>query len=120
MCVGSIVFINSNLPNDVANYLCDYFSSEGAKLCDDARKRIKRPPKIVQSEITVENQLVFNACSISEVSTIISRIQSNSSGVDGISLKIAKSVKSVITPVVCNLINKSMEKGNFPGSFEGG
>ena len=59
-------------------------------------------------------QLLYNACSISEVSTIITRIQSNSSGVDGISLKIAKSVKSVLKPVVCNLINKSMEKGIFP------
>ena len=105
---------NLTTPNDVANYLRDYFSNEEAKLCDDARKRIKRHPKIVQSEIPVENQLVFNVCSISEVSTIISRIQSNSSGVDGISLKIAKSVKSVITPVVCNLINKSIEKGIFP------
>ena len=32
-------------PKDVANYLCDYFSSEGAKLCDDARKQLSGLPK---------------------------------------------------------------------------
>jgi len=111
-------------PKDVANYLCEYFSSEGAKLCwNDAWKRIKQPPKIVQWEIPVENQLVYNAFTLNEVSKFISRMQSNSNGVDGISLKITK---SVLTPVVSNLINKSMEKfsienftGNFPGSFVG-
>ena len=83
-------------PKDVANYLCGYFFGEGAKLCDDAWKRIKWSSKIVQSKVPVENQLVFNACTINELSKIISRMQSNSSGVDGISLKITE---AVITPV---------------------
>jgi len=55
--------------------------------------------KIVQLEVPVENQLVFNACTINEVSKNISRMQSNSTGVYRISLKIAK---SVVTPIVGN------------------
>ena len=101
-------------PKDAANYLCEYFSSEGAKLCNDAWKKTKRPPKIVHSEVPVENHLVFNACTTNDLSIIISRMQSNSSSIDGISFKIAKSVKLVLTPVLCNLINKYMEKGIFP------
>ena len=49
---------------------------------------------------------------------IINGVCSNSSDVDGISQKIAKSIKSVITPILCHLINKSMEKGIFPEALE--
>jgi len=41
-------------------------------------------------------------------------MQSNSRGVDGTSLKGTKSVQSVIVPISCQLINKSVGKGIFP------
>jgi len=104
---------NLTTPNGKASYLYKYFCNEEAKLCEDARKKNnnKQVPKIVQPEVLVNTRMTFNPCDVNEVVKIINGVHPNSSGVDGISQKIAKSVQSVITPILRHLVNKSMEKG---------
>ena len=75
-------------PKHVMIYICEYFSSEGTKQSKDTQKSNKTVPKIVLSEVLLDSTICFNPCSVNEIEKVISRMHSNSVGVDGISLKI--------------------------------
>ena len=48
------------------------------------------------------------------VKTIIENMKNKSTHIDTYSIKILKSLNDIISPIICNIINKSFETGYFP------
>ena len=90
------------------------FQRKVFKLCHEAVKRSKSPPVLKLKPRHVTSEFFFTNCDENEISEIIMRMESQSCGVDEVSLKVVKATKTIVIPILTHLINLSLEEGTFP------
>ena len=90
------------------------FREEGSKLFHEAVKRSKSPPVPKLKPRHVASEFLFTNCDENEINEIIMSMKSQSCGVDEVSLKVVKAIKTIVIPILTHLINLSLEEGTFP------
>ena len=106
-------------PIEVANRFNTYFSS----IADDIRKEIPTETKnfkeYLQYRRTPPNSLYFHPTGVYEVRSTIRKLKPKAStGIDGISTTVLKSLPNNFIEAITNLFNQSMEQGFFPSKFK--
>ena len=65
------------------------------------------------------NSMVLEDTTIDEIGTIIETLSINkATGHDGISTKVIKMLKSIISPFLCEIVNTSFKEGTFPNCLK--
>ena len=60
------------------------------------------------------NSMFFSPISTNYISNIIAKMKNKSYGVDNYSAKVLKYVSDIVSPILCDIINKSISIGCFP------
>lgn len=104
----------TNNPLTISNGFCKYFSEVGQKFADAIPKANKHFAEYLTSE-PCKNSMFFTPTDPEEIDKIItSLLPKTSCGVDNISTKLLKMMKSSIKVPLTKLINKSLESGVVP------
>ena len=120
------IFIDNVLvsdSNEIASKLNEYFSSI-ARILDNASTS-STEPDLTKLEDFVNNKVpdatYFNIPSITteQVLSVINDLDASKAiGLDGIGPKIIKLAAHSLTPVITDLINKSIDSGSFPSQMK--
>lgn len=108
---------------EICECFCEFFSTVGSILAEAIDKKYHNnktytnaTPLIANPNFGLEK---FNLATKEEITKIIDNLDSNTgSGIDNISTKVVKSLKSYITEELTECINVCLESGNFPDSLK--
>ncbi|KAL0880693.1 hypothetical protein ABMA27_001909 [Loxostege sticticalis] len=108
---------------EVCNQINSFFSSIGMELASKIPLKYHNDTSNIlmfgnsySHEITLNE---FRPCSVEEVNLIIDNLDANAStGIDGISTKAIKCIKTLIARDLVNSINKCLKLGAFPDSLK--
>ncbi len=103
---------------DIANRFNSFYADIGPQL---AQKILAPPNKSFKNYLTVKYNLNFQFQNVEEsnVNEIISKLKSKTSfGWDGLSTKLLKSIKSIMTKPLTLIINQMLNTGIFPDQLK--
>lgn len=105
---------------DICEYFNSFFSNIGAELANKIPKSNSKN-QLVQKSSNTQSALLLELMPVTsdEVARIIDNLDSNTSiGIDGISTKAVKCVKTLITDKLTQCINRCLIEGKFPESLK--
>ena len=94
----------------ICNVLNDHFSTIGSKISDEF---ITTPHRIISLN-QIQNSLFFRNVLPSDVSSIITSLKNKTAPIHTYPVKILKELKTIISPILSDIINKSLQQGYFP------
>lgn len=101
----------------VCEHFNDFFSSIGSQLACKIPKEYHETNLIIDTKPKILSEL--EPTSYNEIVKIIDNLRLNtSSGIDGISTKIVKSIKTVLAEPLSKIINQCLKNGIFPDSLK--
>ena len=104
-------------PTDISNKFLNHFSSIGAKLANGIKQTANSAESYMANPNT--HSIYLSPTDQTEIEDIITGLKAkNTIGLDGISTKLLKMIKSEISAPVSILINKSLEEGIFPDELK--
>ena len=121
-CIVDYLQINNkkySTGKEITNQFAKYFSSIGKKFAMKTE-----PSKVTLTDYLNKmpsnpNTMFFKPVSVEEVSKVINSLKpKNSSGYDGISNKLLKSLHPVILEAFTEIINRSLKEGCFPSDMK--
>ena len=111
--------IELNDRKSVSNYMCSFFSSVGCMFASNIAQSKHTINEYNTKIIRNKNSIFVSPTSHIEVSNLIDSLQNKkSSGWDGISNVLLKSMKTVLCKPLSILFNRSIEEGKFPNIFK--
>ena len=106
-------------PVTIANTLNSYFSKVGEKLASDL------PPTSSTNNFrqylskSYTNSFYFDEINCTDIETTIDKLKDRRSvGIDNISSKLVYDFKSIFAPILCYILNLSVETGIFPNGMK--
>ena len=101
-----------NDPDEVANLFCDHFSSIAAKLDAEIRNSAHNPLNYMPHR--VQESFVCTPSSSWEIKKLIMASPNKGSQINSIPVYVYKKISNFISPILCNIFNKSVTDGKFP------
>ena len=100
--------------SDICNALNDHFATVGSKISDSFGNN-NYSSSILNPII---NSFFFRQCSPNEVDMIIKKMKNKSANIHTYPAKVLKHISYIISPLLANIINKSLCTGYFPSQFK--
>ena len=110
---------NGNLINDpleISNRFNNYFTAVGSNLAANIGHVDKSPTSFMKG--TYDHSLFLSPTNDEEVTKILLELKNSSPGYDGISIKVLKSTRDIIIPLLVHIINTSLQTGIFPDNLK--
>ena len=115
--IKSIVFNNITYSDEhsIPQIFNQYFTS----IAENIKETMPDPPagksfSDYLTNISMPNSFYFSPVSSEQIENIISSLKNKSSNISTYSTKIIKSIKSLLSPLLSDIINKSFTHGVFP------
>ena len=115
--IKMIVVNGLNLTTDyeISEAFNDHFSSIGRRIDESFPSPIDlNAISEFNSVISPTNSFFFSPISSYDVESIIDKMENKSSHIDTYSIRIVKHLSTILSPILCKLINKSFQMGHFP------
>ena len=100
--------------SDICNALNDHFATVGSKISDSFGNN--NSSSSYPNFIT--NSFFFRQCTPNEVDMVIKKMKNKSAHIHTYSSKVLKHISNIISPLLANIINKSLCTGYFPSKFK--
>ena len=98
----------------ICNALNEHFSTVGSRISDSfGNSNYSSPPTNNAS-----NSFFFRPCTANEVHSIIKNFKNKSTNIHTYSARVLKYVSNIISPLLAEIINKSLCSGYFPSMFK--
>ena len=100
--------------NDISRLLNEHFSTIGSKISQS----FGQADHFISSFSSIQNSFFFNGTTPTGVSIIIDKLKNKSCNIDFYPAKVLKHINLIISPILANLINRSLVEGTYPKSFK--
>ena len=115
--IKSIVFNNITYSDE--QYIPQIFNQYFTSIAKKIKETMPDPPagksfSDYLSNISMPNSFFFSPVSSEQIDNIISSLKNKSSNISTYSTMLIKSIKSLLSPILSNIINKSFTHGVFP------
>ena len=99
---------------DISRLLNEHFSTIGSKIS----RSFDPCDHFISSFSSIQNSFFFYGTTAAGVSAIIDNLKNKSCNIDYYPAKVLKHIKAIISPILANLINRSLIEGVYPKSFK--
>mgnify|MGYP001950330936 CR=1 FL=1 len=105
-------------PKDISNKFNNYFTNIGKTVADSVESHDFNDHKNYLNHLNQQNSFFFRPILPTEISTIIKSLKNKSNNINKTPMKLFKVISNLISVPLANIINKSLETGNFPDSLK--
>ena len=115
------IFLNNKTyenSKDISNLFNNYFTNIGKTVSDSVESHDFNDHKIYLHHLDQQNSFFFRPILPTEINTILKSLKNTSNNINKTPIKLLKVISNLLSVPLANIINKSLETGNFPDSLK--
>ena len=102
-------------PESIATIFNDHFTSLAPNLLSKIPSTDTNPLDFVSAN---PHSFAYFSCTSTEIITIINNMKPKKSSINEIPISIYKKIADILSPVICSLVNQSVDQGIFPTTLK--